>query len=81
MTTTTTKIRVSVQVFMGGHLYQPGEEVALPAGQRGPHRTHPRKHEHLDVNEDQQRVIPDHVDEPVHEVWDEATQSWQVPRP
>lgn len=62
--------------FIGGRLVGHGEEFLLAAGEPGPHRTHPLKHECLDVSADQKRVLPELADEPLYEEWDEEVQVW-----
>lgn len=76
MTSITRRCRATGHCFVGGRLCEPGDEFTLSAGVRGPHVTHVTAHGHMDVDQDQKRVLPDLHDEPLYEEWDEAACKW-----
>lgn len=66
----TQRCRLLARAQIAGSLREPFEEFTLPDGVRGPHRTIMRTHEKIDLDNDAKRVLPDHEDEPLYEVWD-----------
>jgi len=73
----TQRCRLLVRAHMGDAICEPGHEFALPDGEIGPHRTITHGPDLLDLKNDAARIIPQHEDEPLYEVWD--GQRWAKP--
>lgn len=73
------RCRLSAAAYIHGRLMAAGEEFYLREGERGPHRTRITGPDMMDANADQKRILAAHVDEPLYEVWDEATKTWMTP--
>ncbi len=73
------RCRLTVRAQMNGALCESGHEFHLAKGELGPHRTVMHAHEKLDIVNDAARLLPDLVDEPLYEVWDEASGQWTKP--
>lgn len=66
----TQRCRLKVRAQMNGALCEPGHEFHLADGELGPHRTVIAQHERIDLANDARRILPEHVDEPLYEIWD-----------
>lgn len=73
----TQRCRLLVPAYLGDTLCEAGTEFLLADGRLGPHQTVMDRHEKLDIVNDNRRILPDYVDEPLYEVWDGA--AWVKP--
>jgi len=66
------RIRIKEKVYFAGRIYEPGEEVILPDGVRGPHRAVARGEDRVDYGTnppiDANRRLGDIVDVPLYDV-------------
>lgn len=74
------RCRLGAAAYINGRLMAAGEEFYLKDGQLGPHRTRITGPDLMDADQDQKRIRAAHVDEPLYEVWDEASQAWVTPQ-
>lgn len=69
------RIRLKERCQFLGRLYEPGEELILPDGVRGPHRVVRKSHDRIDYSTDPpidaNRMIGEVVDEPLFDVVEE----------
>jgi hypothetical protein len=66
----TQRCRLTARAFIRDALCEPGDEFMLAEGEKGPHQTIVDRHERLDIGNDNSRLLPQYVDEPLYEVWD-----------
>jgi hypothetical protein len=76
----TQRCRLLVRAQMNGGICEPGHLFDLADGELGPHKTVIHAHERLDIANDAQRLLPDYVDEPLYEVWDDTANLWVKPQ-
>jgi hypothetical protein len=65
----TQRCRLLVRAHMNDALCEPGHEFELPDGVLGPHRSIVQHHERIDIRNDAARILPNHENEPLYEIW------------
>jgi hypothetical protein len=75
----TQRCRLNVRAQMNGAICEPGHVFHLADGEIGPHRTLVQAYERLDIDNDNKRILPELVDEPLYDVWDGVSGQWVKP--